>query len=109
VATKTKRDRWPLHANDAATYRITPPDGYEEATDWRLQFRATPLPDSGLPSVALEPTPDESGLTDDPASVAFSFDENVVKSKHDGWRGDVQCSFGTLLTIELRVEDDWTE
>lgn len=105
MSNRTPRDHWPIHGGDPATYTITPPTGYETATDWRLTFRAAPLP---YAKGVLTPAVDTSALGDDPAIVAFSFDPDVVEVQHDGYEGDVECSLGTLLTIILKVEDDWT-
>jgi len=105
MSKRTPKDRWPIHGGDAATYQLTPPAGYETATDWRLQFRAAPLPAAGT---VLTPAVDTSQLGDDPAIVQFDFAEGVVQSSHDGFEGDIECSLGTLLTVVLQVEDDWT-
>ncbi len=102
---RTSKDHWPTHAGDLAVYLLTPPTGYEVATDWRLQFRAAPLP---APGPALTLDVDESRLVEDPPIVTFTAPVGLIEAVHDGWEGDVQCSMGTLLTVTLKVEDDWT-
>lgn len=105
TSTKTPIDKWRTHAGDPASYTLELPARFSTATDWRLEFRHIRLPNPG-PFVAM--TPDISGLGNDPPTVVFRVTPGTFQSIHDGWTGDIQCSLGTQLTIELTVEDDWT-